>query len=134
MKTVLPMILVSAAALAACAPTETITFQSEKERQCYEQTVAGFTSPNKSLERNRDGVFVEVIRVDGFVRDVDASAAFTTCMQSTGFAPASAVTNAAPVTFTPEEASLWNTLTDAQKREALAFIQQGGTLRGYLES
>ncbi|MEM9430545.1 MAG: hypothetical protein AAGA32_13755 [Pseudomonadota bacterium] len=119
--------------LLACGEEETFTFASEKERQCFLQAEAAITSPDTRLERGRGGAFVEVTSINGFVRDVDVSETFRNCMAiPDGGISTAVVTETAPVTFTPEERSIWNGLSDAEKRSALIFIQQGGTLLDFV--
>ncbi|MEO0913541.1 MAG: hypothetical protein AAFY59_11210 [Pseudomonadota bacterium] len=39
---------------------------------------------------------------------------------------------AAPASLTADERVIWNSLTDEAKREALEFIQNGGTLTQFV--
>lgn len=129
-----PALATLAALLLAACGGEQLQFVSEKERQCYFEAEAALTDPNTTLQRGRSGVFVEVTRINGFIRDTDSSEVFRTCMASSDTARGPVVVEAAPISFTPQEQTIWNGLSDAQKREALVFIQQGGTLRQFIAS
>ena len=126
------ILLTSAAALglAACAPTDTgPSFNSEAERACYERVSAGLGA-NQRLVRNAEGGWVVVTGTGGFTRDAERSGAFDTCMnQSLG--DADGIRAGSAISLTAEEQAIWNGLTDAQKRQALIFKQQGGNLRDF---
>jgi|GEM_PF-3778070 len=122
----LPLAATAAAfVVAGCETTETIQFTSKQEEACYNQVTSGL-GPNKRLERDRNGVFVVVTSTSGFVRDVDQSPEFDACM----------VQNQVPgsggdqgtITFTPAEQAIWDSLSDASRKDALEFIRNGGTL------
>lgn len=129
----LPMIAVT---LAACSlPADTVAFKSEQEEVCYNEAQASITNPEISLMRSNDGTFVQVHREGGFVDDIDPSPVFNQCMAAAGVAvPIDPVRGSVSVTFTKEEQAIWETLGDAQKRQALAFKQQGGHLRDFNKS
>lgn len=121
-------------ALAACdEATETVTFKSDKERACYEKAQAEITNPNTSLARDKDGNFVKVTKVDGFVRDVDPSETFERCMVTVErHAEIGPEVKNAAISLTAAEKAEWDKLSDADKRAALIFIQNGGTLAEFL--
>ena len=130
MKTIVVPILAATGLLGACAaPQEAQRFNSEQERACYERVSATLTS-GRELRRGPDGTFVEVTMINDFMRDVERSAAFDACM--TANRPAGSTGDMAPVTFTAEELTIWRSLTDTARAQALEFIRNGGTLREFV--
>ncbi|NNU78918.1 hypothetical protein HMH01_00570 [Halovulum dunhuangense] len=130
MKVIALSSLATAALLAACAaPEATQSFSSRQEQVCYERTSAAL-APGRELRRGPDGTFVEVTVVNDFMRDVERSEAFDACMTATR--PAGSTGDMAPVTFTGEELTIWRSLTDTARAQALEFIRNGGTLREFV--
>lgn len=128
------IVLIGAVALGACAAEEQIAFRSDKERACHAQANAEIAGSNtKELVRaQQTGGFVVVTKVDGFVRDIAPSPTFEACMASAEAGLAPQVSEGAPVQFSGDEQVIWNSLSDAAKRDALLFIQQGGTLTQFV--
>lgn len=122
-------IALPALALAACAPVEEIAFTSKQEEACYNQASAQL-GPNRRLERDRIGVFVEVFATDGFTRSISPSAEFDACMVQNQAAGSGG--DLGTITFTPEEQKIWDSLTDAARKDALEFIRNGGTLKEFV--
>ena len=122
--------LATALALSACAaPEEESRFESAAEEACYNRASAEL-QPGQRLERNRAGGFVVVTGSGGFVRDTQISQTFNTCMDGS-LGDADGIVAGGSITLTAEEQAIWNTLSDAQKREALIFKQRGGNLRDF---
>ncbi|QHQ36260.1 hypothetical protein [Algicella marina] len=119
--------------LAGCGGEE-IAFRSDQERQCYAQANAALgKSKNKRLVRaQQTGDFVVVTQVQGIVRDIKPSPEFDACMASNSIGLAPQVSEGAPVQFTGDELVIWNSLSDQAKKDALLFIQQGGTLSQFV--
>ncbi|MEO0913540.1 MAG: hypothetical protein AAFY59_11205 [Pseudomonadota bacterium] len=128
------MMASAGAVLLGCAAEEEIAFRSDRERACYNQAQAEIAgSDTKELVRaQQTGGFVVVTRVEGFVRDISPSPTFETCMASAEAGLAPQLSEGAPVQFTGDELVIWNSLSDAAKRDALLFIQQGGTLTQFV--
>lgn len=122
------------ALVAACGGRgDGIAFRSEKERACHARAQAEITDRNTTLQRAQAGNFVLVTRVEGFVRNIEVSDTFETCMAEVENLPP-AVAEGQPITLTPQDQAIWNGLTDDQKRRAVIFIQQGGTLDDFVAS
>lgn len=114
--------------LAACGgpPEEAIAFNNAEEQACYEQVSASL-DPNWELRRSTtDEPFVEVQIIDRRIRDIDRSVAFEDCIANPVIADR--VTERTPIRLSPADQAIWDGLTDAQKREALIVLQNGGTL------
>ena len=116
-------------ALGSCAPTETVRFESQQERDCYNRAAATLPE-NKELRRDRGGRFVEVTIINSQVRDIDPSEVFNNCIVLEN--DPGSITDLGTVKFTGEELEIWNSLTDDAKRNALEFIRNGGTLREFV--
>ncbi len=123
-----------AVVLAGCAAEEQIAFRSDKERACHAQAKAALgNSDAKQLVRaQQTGDFVVLTKVDGLVRNIAPSPTFDSCMASAEAGLAPQVSEGAPVQFTGDELVIWNSLGDEAKRDALLFIQQGGTLTQFV--
>lgn len=119
----------AALAVAGCATTEAIQFTSKQEEACYVQVSAGLAD-NERLERDRNGIFVKVKSSDGFLRNVEQSPEFDACMAQNEVAGSGG--DLGTITFTPEEQQIWDSLTDAARKEALEFIRNGGTLTEFV--
>lgn len=129
-----PVLLVAMSAmLSACGDgAPQITFKSAQEKSCYESTLASVTDSSISLVRGNDGNFVEVKRTNGFVDDLKPSPVFNQCMASANTGtPVDPVSGDISVSLTAEEQAIWDGLSDARKRDALAFKQKGGHLRDF---
>ncbi|MEO1293526.1 MAG: hypothetical protein AAFV62_11960 [Pseudomonadota bacterium] len=116
------------ALLAACGgpPEEAIAFNNAAEQACYEQVSASL-DPNWELRRgSTDEPFVEVLIIDRRIRDIDRSVAFEECIANP--AVSDRVSERGPIRLSPADQAIWDGLTDAQKREALIVLQNGGTL------
>ena len=113
---------------AACTETEAIEFRSEQERACYLRASAALDDDER-LVRDSNGVFVKVESESGFVRDVEPSPEFDQCMVAEEV-PGSGG-DLGTITFSPEEQQIWDSLTDAARKEALEFIRKGGTLKEF---
>ena len=115
--------------LASCAPVENLPrFNSDLEKQCYLEADAALGRDNLSLVRKGD-TFVEVVTVDGFVRDTRTSDTFELCMAK-GFgdnAP-NKLSETGSLRFTGEEQKIWDGLNDAEKQLAYQSIRNGSTL------
>ena len=118
-----------AAALAACTVTEPIEFKSKQERACYLQASAALDDDER-LVRDSNGTFTVVKSTSGFVRDIQPSPEFDQCMTANQV-PGSGG-DLGTITFTPEEQVIWDSLTDAARKEALEFIRKGGTLKEFV--
>lgn len=116
----------------SCGPTEPLPkFNSEEERKCYLTADAALQSDNYSLVRKGD-TFIEVVRVEGFVRDTRPSKVFDACMvQLWGDNAPNKLSATGTLRFTSEEQAIWNGLTDGEKDAAYRFIRNGGTLSGW---
>ena len=129
-RSVLAAPVIGTAALAACAaPAEQVAFTSAQEQACYER-ISATLPPNQSLRRNADGDFVRVTIVNGLLRDAERVPEFEACMvQVSGNVSFS---DMGTITFTPAEQAIWDSLSDAARRDALEFIYNGGTLREFV--
>lgn len=115
--------------LAACSAEEEIAFRSEQERACYIEAAAALQgSRTRRLVRGQDGGFVIVTQVEGLVRDIAPAPTFQACMARGSAAPASTGGRV----FTGEDLVIWNSLNEAAKRDALVFLDGGGTLRDFV--
>lgn len=119
----------SALLLSACTEVEPIEFNSRQERACYIRAKATLDDGER-LMRDSNGVFVVVQSESGFVRDVEPSPEFETCMTANQIPGSSG--DLGTITFTPEEQVIWDSLTDAARKEALEFIRKGGTLKEFV--
>ncbi|MSU89572.1 hypothetical protein GE300_08075 [Rhodobacteraceae bacterium 2CG4] len=126
----LPLLL-SLGVVAACETPQQqqIAFQSQQERVCHERVSATLPA-DRRLERDSAGRFVEITVINAQLRDIDVSERFNQCMASV--APADALSDMGTVTFTREEQAIWDSLTDAARRDALIYIRGGGTLREFV--
>lgn len=115
--------------LAACGPTETMTFKSQQEEACYREVSAGLPA-DRELRRDASGRFVEVLIINNQVRDIDPSPAFNNCMVRV--AGVSTISDMGTLTLTADQQRVWSTLSDAQKRDALEFVAEGGTFDQWL--
>ena len=122
--------VIGTAALAACAaPAEQVAFTSAQEQACFERISATLPA-NQSLRRNADGDFVRVTIVNGLLRDAERVPEFEACMvQVSGNVSFS---DMGTITFTPAEQAIWDSLSDAARRDALGFIYNGGALREFV--
>ena len=118
------------AILAACAPTETMSFSSKQEEACYREVSAGLPK-DRELRRDASGRFVEVVIINDQVRDIDPSPAFNNCMVRTA-GTGGMISEMGTLTLTAEQQAVWSTLSDAQKRDALEFVAEGGTFDQWL--
>lgn len=116
-------------ALMACSSEPKIAFQSEQERVCYER-VEPTLPRDKSLRRDSAGTFVEVTIINSSVRDIGRNAAFDACMVNE--TDPGSITDLGTITFSGEEQVIWNSLSDAARRDALEYIKNGGTLREFV--
>jgi hypothetical protein len=117
------------AMLAACAPTEMMTFNSKQEEACYREVSAGLPA-DRQLRRDAAGRFVEVLIINDQVRDIDPSPEFNNCMVRE--AGVSTLSDMGTLNLTAEQQRVWSTLSDTQKREALEFVAEGGTFDQWL--
>ncbi len=117
------------ALLAACAPTETMTFTSKQEEACYRQVSADLPA-DRQLMRDSAGRFVEVLIINDQVRDIDPSPEFNACMvQAAG---ASTISGMGTLTLNADQQRIWPTLSEAEKRDALEFAAEGGSFDQWL--
>ena len=123
--------LTGAGVLAAgCGPRgDGIAFRSQQEETCYNRAKANLAE-GKELRRDSAGRFVEVTIINSQVRDIDPSEAFNNCMVSE--TDPGSITDLGTVTFTGEDLTIWNSLSDDAKKRALEFIRNGGTLREFV--
>lgn len=122
--------LICAATLAACAaPAERVAFESRQEQVCYQRVSADLPA-NQSLRRAPGSGFVKVTEVNGMLRDAVRAPEFDECMAQVAGNPS--FSDMRTVTFTAEEQLIWSSLTDEARRDALAFINAGGTLREFV--
>ncbi len=123
------MILLPAAALMACGSAPTQSFKSQQEETCFNRASADLPA-DKELRRDSAGRFVEVTIINNQVRDIDPSEVFNNCMVSE-IDPGS-ISDLGTITFTGEDLTVWNNLSDDAKKRALEFIRNGGTLREFV--
>lgn len=122
---------VIALVLISCAEEPLPKFNSEQEKQCYLKADAALQSDNYSLVRKGE-TFVEVVRVEGFVRDTRKSDFFEACMvQAWGDNAPNKLSATGTLQFTGEEQKIWDGLNDAERQAAYLYIRNGGTLSGY---
>jgi hypothetical protein len=126
-------LVASLVALASCStPQETITFKSEAERQCYAVAKAALPNENTSLARKGD-TFVEVITVDGFMRDTRDSKVFDACMiRVQGANAPNRLSAEGALRFTGEEQLIWNRMSDSEKEAAYRYMREGGSLSEFV--
>ncbi len=125
----------TAVLLTACAPTDVTVekFSSEKDKRCYDKALAEIDNKNITLERDKEGKFVQVTRINGFVRDIDPSITYERCMVSVErHIEAGPEVKDSAISLSAAEKVEWDKLTDGEKRAALVFIQSGGSLTEYL--
>lgn len=121
-------VLVALVAVTACVASDPLpAFTSDQERDCYLK-VQDTLGPGRTLMRAGDSGFVEVYRVNGFLRDIGPSDSFNACMG----AASGRMTARGTVTFTAAEAQQWETLNDAERRAAYDFLIQGGSLAEFM--
>jgi len=117
------------ALLAACGSTETMSFKSQQEEACYREVSAGLPA-DRQLRRDASGRFVEVLIINDQVRDIDPSPAFNNCMVRV--AGVSTISEMGTLTLTANQQRVWSTLSEAQKRDALEFVAEGGSFDQWL--
>ncbi len=122
-----------AAALAlfvsGCGVSEpTPKFNNDIEKACYFEARDALPNENTKLARKGDR-FVEVVTVEGFVRDQRNSKVFDDCMvRRFGDNAPNKLSAEGALTFTGEEQKIWNGLSDDERQAAYRFIREGGTL------
>lgn len=117
------------ALLAACGPSDKMTFTSQQEETCYRQVSASLPA-DRELRRDSSGRFVEVLIINDQVRDIDRSPAFSNCMVSAS--GASMISDMGTLTLTTEQQRIWSTLSESEKRAALEFAAEGGSFDQWL--
>ncbi len=114
--------------LAGCSQPEVLpTFKSEREKACYLKARDANTDPNTQLRRIEDG-FVLTKLNQGFLVSTERSGVFDACMAGSDTSAPNALSDSGTLTFTAKEQNIWDSLSDAEKAEAFAFIRGGGTL------
>lgn len=115
--------------LSGCAaPDPTPKFNSDIEKACYFEAKDALPNENTRLVRKGDK-FIEVVTVEGFVRDQRNSKSFDDCMaRRFGEDAPNKLSAEGALRFTSDEQKIWNGLSDAEKQAAYLFIRNGGTL------
>ncbi|MEO1551799.1 MAG: hypothetical protein AAFR93_15435 [Pseudomonadota bacterium] len=118
--------------LGACAEREAgPSFASEREAACYAQVQQGLGA-GFALVRDPRGRWQEVLQRDSFVVSTRPSEGMVTCMADADIGPLPAQDQ--PLTLTPAQLELWETLDQETRAQAFARIQQGEAVDAVLAS